>query len=465
MTADPRQQQAFEYMLQSNSIFPEVNIITTTPARASFFPGTPQHEYSNAINAYATSTSNGLFAQGVSQEELVTSPLQIDTDDVDFAPTVDGELTSGCRKCGIDYGSSTELKLHFGAVHSRQTFECCVCNKLFIRRHGFLVHIKKFHEDVTVRSYPCPFCEQIYTSAEAMNEHVAIQHKEPNQICPLCSMQVPPGGIKMHIEKEHTAMPTEQHVHQEEHCDVISTLVAESVDSKKDLMPLPKVKRRWPVEKTHQCTLCPYESNRAERLRVHVQGVHHDQRGFPCNACDKSFKQKDKLNRHINSVHLRQKPYQCDFCNMSFARKDEQVRHSRIVHMGEKPKKADKKAVILSASSVDQDLLLVEEDFPNQQCPHCPYHTDRSDKLKTHLLSSHSEERPFPCNFCDKRFKLKDKLNLHVNNVHLKRKPFECANCGQVFGRKDAAKRHEKLWCSLRLTNPAVMESIKKETE
>ena len=60
---------------------------------------------------------------------------------------------SGCRKCGIDYGSSTELKLHFGAVHSRQTFECCVCNKLFIRRHGFLVHIKRFHEDVTGKIY------------------------------------------------------------------------------------------------------------------------------------------------------------------------------------------------------------------------------------------------------------------------------------------------------------------------
>ena len=97
---------------------------------------------------------------------------------------------SGCRKCGIDYGSSTELKLHFGAVHSRQTFECCVCNKLFIRRHGFLVHIKRFHEDVTAKSYPCPFCEQIYTNPEALNEHCGLQHREPNPICPLCSAQV-----------------------------------------------------------------------------------------------------------------------------------------------------------------------------------------------------------------------------------------------------------------------------------
>ena len=53
--------------------------------------------------------------------------------------------------------------MHFNkfAVHQRQTFECCVCNKLFIRRHGFLVHIKKYHEDVTGKSFPCPFCEHV----------------------------------------------------------------------------------------------------------------------------------------------------------------------------------------------------------------------------------------------------------------------------------------------------------------
>ena len=144
---------------------------------------------------------NSLFPNA-NQDNFTTSPggtgqtsgssiqIEVDTDDLDFAPSLDGELMSGCRKCGIDYGSSTELKLHFGAVHSRQTFECCVCNKLFIRRHGFLVHIKRFHEDVTAKSYPCPFCEQIYTNPDSLNDHCGLQHREPNPICPLCSSQV-----------------------------------------------------------------------------------------------------------------------------------------------------------------------------------------------------------------------------------------------------------------------------------
>merc|ERR1712241_544706 len=144
---------------------------------------------------------------GNSYEDYSSPDTNLDTDDIEFAPNADGELTLGCRKCGIDYGSSTELKLHFGAVHSRQTFECCVCNKLFIRKHGFLVHIKRYHEDVTAKSYPYPFCEQIYTNPEALNEHCNLQHREPHPICPLCSAQVPgEGGMKLHIEKEHSVI-------------------------------------------------------------------------------------------------------------------------------------------------------------------------------------------------------------------------------------------------------------------
>lgn len=345
--------------------------------------------------------------------------LPLDTDDVDFSPTPDGELIGGCRKCGIDYGSCTELKLHFGAVHSRQSFECCICNKLFIRRHGFLLHIKRFHEDVTSRSHPCPFCEQIYTSTDALNLHVSLHHKDPQLICPLCSHQIPEGGMKSHVEKEHQSQTY-------------------SIDvSNCEPPPTSTNKLRLPTrEKIHQCTQCAYETNRAERLRVHIEGVHENQRHYPCSMCSQSFKQKDKLSRHVNSVHLQQKNYACDYgCGMVFARKDEQLRHVRIVHMGTKVK---------TISSVSKPSVKEER---RHQCHLCSYWCERSDKLKIHMTNVHSEDRPFACNFCEKTFKLRDKLNLHVNTVHLRKKPFYCDSCGQAFGRKDAAKRHQKRWC------------------
>ena len=181
----------FEY-----NIFNDVNFISNT--RTGIGTSSTTTYYNNDFQSGGGGSN--------SYEDYSSPTTNLDTDDIEFAPNVDGELTLGCRKCGVDYGSSTELKLHFGAVHSRQTFECCVCNKLFIRRHGFLVHIKRFHEDVTAaKSHPCPFCEQIYTNAEALNEHCHNQHKSIQQICPLCSAQVPDGD-----EKSHSHVPCRQ---------------------------------------------------------------------------------------------------------------------------------------------------------------------------------------------------------------------------------------------------------------
>ena len=412
---------------------------------------------SNNRSSGTTSFYNNDFQSGGNSYEDYSSPdTNLDTDDIEFAPNADGELTLGCRKCGVDYGSSTELKLHFGAVHSRQTFECCVCNKLFIRRHGFLVHIKRFHEDVTAaKSHPCPFCEQIYTNAEALSEHCQNQHKSIQQICPLCSAQVPEGGMKSHIQmfhmvKEHPLVFTSDLEQQQQPENFQAPTPIGMEEIKKVYVAVAKAptsKRKWPQSKPHHCQLCPYESNRSERLRIHVQGVHEQARQFSCHLCEKSFKQKDKLNRHIRSVHIKEKRFHCEFCSMSFARKDERDRHMGLVHTDHhplaKPIKIEQQPEIPTGQ--------VEEIYEyHHQCPQCSYHCKRSDKLKIHIINAHSDERLHSCNFCSKRFKLKDKLNLHVNSVHLKRKPFECRYCKQGFGRKDAAKRHETKWCSLK---------------
>ena len=94
----------------------------------------------------------------------------------------------------------------------------------------------------------------------------------------IIEFQVPgEGGMKLHIEKEHSVI---QLVTQPETTNTVSGL--------EQSLPLPapleveitnnstanykKIKRKWPQEKNHQCNLCPYETNRAERLRVHILG-------------------------------------------------------------------------------------------------------------------------------------------------------------------------------------------------
>ena len=62
------------------------------------------------------------------------------------------------------------------------------------------------------------------------------------------------------------------------------------------------------------CAFCSYTCNRPDKLRVHVMGVHNNDKPFPCEFCEKSFKQRDKLTRHTSTVHYKDKPFSCEYC-------------------------------------------------------------------------------------------------------------------------------------------------------
>ena len=135
----------------------------------------------------------------------VNFKLNLNKEDEDFAygPNPEGELHEGCRKCNVVYGSATELKLHFSASHNRQTFECFVCNKLFLQKFAFLAHIDRYHDDCG-KSFPCQFCDKSYTNQNALDQHIGTYHKNPHLICPLCSKSFPQKfSLRRHIQNVH----------------------------------------------------------------------------------------------------------------------------------------------------------------------------------------------------------------------------------------------------------------------
>eukprot|EP01083_Nonionella_stella_P064901 169620_1 len=79
------------------------------------------------------------------------------------------------------------------------------------------------------------------------------------------------------------------------------------------------------------------------------------------------------------------------------------------------------------------------------QCeyPDCGYKTSNQAHLRKHIRT-HTDERPFQCEICQKAFKQKSNLKTHVR-IHTGQRPFECRVCRKTFTQRSSLVQHEKI--------------------
>ncbi|XP_039491185.1 zinc finger protein 239 [Drosophila santomea] len=137
-----------------------------------------------------------------------------------------------------------------------------------------------------------------------------------------------------------------------------------------------------------------------------------------CPHCEKRFTTPGTLKRHIEGIHNQIKPYVCDLCGKSF---------NYITGL--------------------KDHKLVHTDECPFECPECKRRFKNNARLKIHL-DTHSAEI-YECTVCGLKLKTRRTFNKH-KLVHSDTRQFKCEVCGSSFKRSKTLKAHLILHTGIR---------------
>ncbi|XP_061105320.1 zinc finger protein 271-like [Conger conger] len=208
-------------------------------------------------------------------------------------------------------------------------------------------------------------------------------------------------------------------------------------------------------ERPFHCSQCGKSFYREKGLKTHLQS-HKGERPHRCSKCGKLFTVKSLLLSHQRS-HTRERRYHCSKCAQSFASKAKFERHMQVYleeilyscsqckknFMTECSLNRHKQTHIRKETNSYFKQLATKEKI--YSCSHC----SRSFTVLTNYIvhqqihrGEGTEERPFCCLLCGKRFYREYGLKLHEQS-HRTEKIHCCSECGKSFRTESVLISHK----------------------
>ena len=172
------------------------------------------------------------------------------------------------------------------------------------------------------------------------------------------------------------------------------------------------------MEKIHKCKECSKIFKYKRSLIFHTKTVHSENRPFKCIYCSKTFKTKGSLKEHKNNIHEKENE-KCYFPNCNYEGK-----HLRA-HLRTHNKEKKYNCEICNEKFTTVNLLNKHKKNNHPKiikCKFCDYKVFELKRLKRHVNTIHSTNKPYKCNFenCDYKTNRKDQLKKHFNKIHTK---------------------------------------------
>ncbi|XP_055546272.1 zinc finger protein ZFP2-like [Wyeomyia smithii] len=316
---------------------------------------------------------------------------------------------------------------------------CEICGLSYITMKGMLKHMELHHEipgTTTKRGkrtfFKCKFCQLEFIARTQLFQHVNRQHSDEH------SQKPPIDGIETsNITKTETDIPSAQSkvcsscnvesnnieefiahlqsVHPETFCDICYKVFSDST--------FVMLHRRVHFAgNPYACDLCPKVFKSLGHVGEHRRG-HTGDKPYKCAQCPIGFARMGDLNKHIKSQHIKEPSYECKICLKMFRSSTGYHQHKRKHRTGEN--------------------VAVTDDRFGIPCDLCDQSFENRNQRKEHVLTCHSEGRPYECSTCGKRFKLSGHLKAH-QYTHTGVKEHRCDQCPAAFYLAGDLRRHQK---------------------
>ena len=256
-------------------------------------------------------------------------------------------------------------------------------------------------DKLTSSDWTCPYCFTAFPSLAQLHEHKVDHHL----------LQLQFRCVKDQCQQIfQTAADYKEHNNTHSQLSVICNICNAHFADMHSIATHKSLFHRRLSLLAHRCHVCQRSFSSRQTLDKHLSdGTDH----YPCTRCGRICKSEASRKEH-EQIHIESKLFLCEACGASFTNSIALNRH----RLGHNPKLEHK-------------------------CDLCGQTFNKAEHLCRHLVTKHSDKKPYVCPKCGKGFKRIDKLKDH-QKMHTNVKPYGCGVCGRRYRYKDGLRYHER---------------------
>uniref|UniRef100_A0AAQ6IR68 C2H2-type domain-containing protein n=1 Tax=Anabas testudineus TaxID=64144 RepID=A0AAQ6IR68_ANATE len=336
----------------------------------------------------------------VNMEETTVDAANEDTSDAlkpaVFQPLKQSKRLQLKRKALKDKDSATAKRQRKKYSNNKT---CPVCSKTFLRAAAMRRHLEIHSANRDLR-YKCANCDKRFRDHYDMNRHNMRVHEKED--------------LSTNVKEEDLGDPSTSDTSENKNCALCGKYFARRVDMDRHM-------KSHSEDRPYKCSFCEKKFKNPYVLKRHQREICNSreqkkpkrketQRSSPqpppggstegkvCPICSRILPCTADIAKHLRS-HTEERPFICITCEKGFKYKDTLKKH-QIIHGHEGIREEQSKTV----EQILAELLKV--------CPVCSRAFDNIKTLNRHI-QCHTDDRPYHCVHCKKRFKHMHGLKRH----------------------------------------------------